>query len=233
MDSCAQKRKRKLRDFEIRDALLLRLEATFPEKTGSLVIDEFGCTESRADVAVVNCKLHGYEIKSDRDTLTRLSTQAPTYSSIFDRMTIVATQRHIERISGSVPHWWGIMEVFTLRDCICFRSIRDGSDNADQDAYSLSRMLWRKEAYSILRKRGLGKGLAKASAARLRRVISESIPVSEIAAELRAAIKDRGGSGFDRQRTRNGGSYTKKPTVQRYQSNLDWLLSLQSEHPLR
>lgn len=226
-------RHRKLRDFEIRDALTLRLQQSFPKKTGSLIIEEFGCRASRIDVAVINCKLHGYEIKSDCDTLSRLLTQAPSYSAIFNRMTLVATAKHIEQVPRCIPDWWGIVEAVTMGEVIILRDVRDAKDNNAQDADELSRMLWRKEAYSVLRARGLEKGLRSAPAAKLSRIVAEKIPVKEIADELRAAIKARGGSGFDRQQTRNGGSCTTKPTESHYQSNLDWLLSLKCRDPLR
>lgn len=48
-------------------------------------VDELGINHGdvRADIAVVNGVFHGYEIKSDLDTLNRLPRQAEAYSEVF------------------------------------------------------------------------------------------------------------------------------------------------------
>jgi hypothetical protein len=48
------------------------------------MLDEFGLEhgEVRVDVAVINGELHGYEIKSERDTLERLPRQVKAYSAV-------------------------------------------------------------------------------------------------------------------------------------------------------
>ena len=55
--------------------------------------------------------LHGYEIKSNRDRLTRLASQAETYSRVLDRVTLVVCPRHIEAALQLVPSWWGVLLV--------------------------------------------------------------------------------------------------------------------------
>ena len=46
-----------------------------------MILDELGICRGRVriDLTVVNGLLHGYEIKSERDTLARLETQADLY----------------------------------------------------------------------------------------------------------------------------------------------------------
>lgn len=220
-----------LLDHEIRAALLTRLRHLFPLPTGSLVVDEFGCHGARVDVAVINCKLHGYEIKSERDTLARLSSQAPSYASIFDRVTVVVAPKHLAKVTDHIPAWWGITEASQRRGRVRFRCIRRGKANPSPDAHALVKLLWRREAYAVLRSHGLAAGLTNAPASTLRRALVEKLPLKTIADEVRAAIKARGGSGFDRQQTRCGDSCTTESTAGHYQTNLNWLLSVQSPGP--
>lgn len=221
----------KLRDYEIRATLAERLKKQFPAESGSIVVDEFGCHDSRIDVAVINCKLHGYEIKSECDSLDRLVTQAPTYSAIFDRMTVVVTAKHVESVQQAVPLWWGILEAALVGGGVRLRQVRRCKANSGQNPAILTKMLWRKELYAVLRSHGLEHGLRLASAEALAGVVAENLPVRVIADEVREAIKVRGGSGFDRQRTRNGGSCTTESTAEHYQSNLEWLLSGEFHRP--
>jgi hypothetical protein len=41
------------------------------------------------DVAVINGEIHGYELKSERDTLERLPRQVEVYSAVLGRATLV------------------------------------------------------------------------------------------------------------------------------------------------
>ena len=62
----------------IRASLHRRLVAKHQDEKGVVLIDELGLCKgsARVDLAVVGNQLHGYEIKSDRDSLRRLRTQA-------------------------------------------------------------------------------------------------------------------------------------------------------------
>src|SRR6266542_195867 len=76
-----------------------------------LVIDELGLKHGkcRADIALVNGRLIGYEIKSDEDSLDRLDEQVKVYSAVFDRVTIIVGAKHAKVVSSLVPKWWGII----------------------------------------------------------------------------------------------------------------------------
>src|ERR1700674_1251921 len=70
-----------LRDSEIRAALRAKLHSIHSQDPETVVIDELSLCQgdARVDMAVVNGSLSGYEIKSDRDTLTRLPRQLAVY----------------------------------------------------------------------------------------------------------------------------------------------------------
>ncbi|MDA8118743.1 MAG: sce7726 family protein, partial [Gammaproteobacteria bacterium] len=73
----------------------------------TVVLDELGICrgEVRVDVAVVNGEIHGYEIKSDRDSLRRLASQVELYSKVLDQATLVAGERHFDAAAALLPEW--------------------------------------------------------------------------------------------------------------------------------
>jgi len=79
---------RLLGDPEIRQALRLRLSNEHAKQADTVFIEEFGICrgQGRIDLAVVNSLFHGYEIKSDRDSLRRLDSQVELYSKVLDRL---------------------------------------------------------------------------------------------------------------------------------------------------
>jgi hypothetical protein len=58
------------------------------------ILQEFSISDARIDIAVFNGIMHGYEIKSDVDTLKRLPQQIKAYDSIFDKITLIVGKAH-------------------------------------------------------------------------------------------------------------------------------------------
>src|SRR5690349_11086244 len=73
-------RRTSLSDAVIRTALKAQLLADHDKDT--VLLEELGLSRGhvRVDIALVNGRLHGYEIKSDLDSLRRLSRQVELYS---------------------------------------------------------------------------------------------------------------------------------------------------------
>ncbi|MBL8159118.1 sce7726 family protein [Candidatus Saccharibacteria bacterium] len=142
-----------VKDREIRSTLkdCLRLEYCFDEKMQ--ILDEFGINygEVRADVVAVGDVMHGYEIKSDYDSLNRLPNQIKAYNAVFDKVTIVTGASHIYSVIEIVPEWWGIL-VVRANDTgeITLHCIREAEANKNLDTHALARLLWRDEAMQIL-----------------------------------------------------------------------------------
>ena len=61
-------------DHQIRTALRRHLLQQHIDNHDTLILDELGVRHgtARIDIVVINGVMHGYEIKSDRDTLNRL-----------------------------------------------------------------------------------------------------------------------------------------------------------------
>ena len=78
------------------------------------IINEFTINNSsrRADLVIAKQKgLYAYEIKSEADSLSRLSDQVEKYQQFFDKVTVVASRKHIPGILGSVSKKTAVWEV--------------------------------------------------------------------------------------------------------------------------
>lgn len=119
------------------------------------VIDELGIKngEVRADIAVLNGKLIGYEIKTDNDNLKRLPHQVVAYSDVFEKVYIVTGSKHLDNVIKVIPEWWGIylIEISSNGDPY-FSSFRKARVNKKRNAYSLAQLLWKDELAEILNK---------------------------------------------------------------------------------
>src|SRR3989344_124015 len=148
-------------DTVIRGALVEKLNEKYAQSPYR-IIPELGVHHgaARVDVAVVNGILHGYEIKSDKDTLGRLREQRDMYNSIFDQMTLVVGRTHLFDAINMVPDWWGI-EIAKMTDdqSVVFCTIREPRENLFQNGVSIARLLWRQEALDLLEDLGKADGI--------------------------------------------------------------------------
>lgn len=178
-----------MRDSDIRAALHTRLEARHGDDPKTRIVDELGVLmgDSRVDVAVVNGKLEGFEIKSDRDRLTRLPRQAEAYGRVFDRMTVVCCERHVAGVSLCVPDWWGIEIVRPVNDRPRIVRARPARANPGVDPNAVVQLLWREEVMDELERLDLADGLRS----KPRRVLWETLAEALPSRALRAVVRDR------------------------------------------
>ena len=139
-------------DFQIRQAFHDVILKDEHQCTNTFVVDELGLMngKSRADIAVLNGKMIGYEIKSDRDSLTRLPSQVLAYNRIFDKAFIIVDEKHLNKAFQIIPDWWGIYVIRQLNSqSFQFEYFREGECNKGQDSYSIVQLLWKEEAFEI------------------------------------------------------------------------------------
>ncbi|MEK6396524.1 MAG: sce7726 family protein [Terriglobus sp.] len=193
-------------DADIRALLRLDLLATHVDEQEVLLLEEFGCESVRADMAVINGCMHCYEIKSGNDSLDRLEKQVLGYGAVFDYVTLVADSRHISKALAKVPYWWGIREVSSKSGSLEIKPLRRARKNANIDKKVLARMLWRKEAEKLLKEHSSEPSIKNLRAAELWKLVGDELPKKVISNAVRAALKQRGGSGFRPPLLRNDGS---------------------------
>lgn len=180
-------------DAHIRLALKHTALAEHFQDPDAVVLDELGLRHgaARVDVAVVNGLIHGFEIKSDRDTLLRLPQQVALYGSVLDRVTLVVGSRHLEAAREIVPSWWGVEKVELKEDQVVFDSLRWPAPNPKIDPLSVAKLLWREEALSLLKERDAARGyLSKTRLSIYKRVV-EVVPLDELRARVRRQLKLR------------------------------------------
>lgn len=184
-------------DAEIRPALRERLLRRHSTETDTVVLEELGLSRGRVrvDLALVNGSLHGFEIKSDRDSLRRLSTQVDLYSQVLDRATLVVGERLALRATSLVPAWWGVVCVSSGRPGLRFTSLRRARLNPERNARSLAELLWSEQALSLLEERGVARGMRGKPRRVLWDRICECFSVDEIAAAVRKRLKATPSSG--------------------------------------
>jgi hypothetical protein len=180
-------------DAEIRPALRTHLHARYRREAGTVVLEELGLCRGqvRVDLAVVNGILHGYEIKSDRDSLRRLAGQVDFYSRVLDRATLVVGSRHLAEVLELLPGWWGVLLIQPAPEGVQFKTVRRGRKNSWRDPRALVELLWLDDAMALLEQGDAARGVR----GKPRRIVwdrvCEHFDVDEIAAAVRSHLKAR------------------------------------------
>lgn len=154
-------------DAIIRSAIRKNLQLTLQKERADFskvkIIEELGITHgaARIDLAVVKGEIHGYELKSDLDTLYRLPEQMRIYNSVLDRVTLVVGKKHLFEAIKLVPEWWGITiaKIKNYDEGVSFYEIRQADSNPEQDSILVASLLWREEALSLLESLGEARGV--------------------------------------------------------------------------
>lgn len=200
-----------MRDIDIRKALHTKIKANHhADPSPPLVLHEVGLCQGhvRLDVAVLNGSLEGYEIKSAGDTLERLPAQERIYSRTLKSVTIVASERHLSKIRTMVPKWWGIFAARDKAGSVELSVIRAPRPNPSVDPRALVQLLWRDEAFEILRERDLDHGLSSKPRAKLWDKLVEHLSLEELQTEVYNRLKARQSKWRSaRPRPQGGGSF--------------------------
>ena len=180
-------------DRDIRVKLYNQVIERFDDDTR--IVDELSICQgdSRVDVAAINGKLHGYEIKSEADSLKRLPDQVHYYGKVFDTMTIVCSKDHLGEIREIVPNWWGIMTVRKGRGDFELIQRRKPRINKTVDRYSLAQLLWRSEAQELLDELGLLRGFKSKPKYELWNKIADEVETDYLRNFVRETLKHRQG----------------------------------------
>lgn len=188
----------KIYDSDIRSLLLdsfLEIDE-YTNEEDTVVINELDVCSgiSRVDIAVINGKLHGYEIKSMQDNLDRLPYQMESYNQIFDTMTIVAYEDHIKKIKAIVPKWWEIKSVSHKKEQFILKTIRLGKQNSNINVYNVAMLLWKDEMIDLLLSHSnIIKGYKSKTRSELAHMIEQYIDTQIVLDWVRNTLKNRQG----------------------------------------
>ncbi|GAB3780316.1 hypothetical protein GCM10028797_03710 [Dyella agri] len=183
-----------MREIDVRDAVRSGPLRKYLSDDRSRVIDELAIClgEARVDIAVVNGKLAGYEIKSKNDTLIRLPRQAEIYGRVFDEMTLVVDASHNDASLKIIPDSWGVIEVRQAADqSTKLKKLRAPRATADQDPYAIAQLLWKDEAVAVLMAHRKGPVPSSKPRTWLWEALASELPLKKLKSEVRRILKVR------------------------------------------
>jgi hypothetical protein len=182
-----------VKDAQIRAATKKALFLQHVGDARTVIFEELGVQHGfvRIDLAVVNGELQGFELKSDRDTLSRLPVQAEAFGRVFDRVTLVVGERLLRRAVEIVPDWWGIKVARAESNGLGFSDLRFPINNPSPDATSIAMLLWRDEALNLLEKRGLANGVRSKARAEIYSRVCEKVNLDDLRYWVRRCLRQR------------------------------------------
>ena len=183
-----------MKDSHLRGALIRRLATRHFNDPETFILEELGLRHgaARIDIAVVNGILHGYELKSNSDSLGRLPRQAAVYSSVLDRVTLVVGDRHVDIAMEMVPRWWGVqLAEMGPRGGVSFSSIRRARSNPSPEILAVAKLLWREEALHLLCQLGAAEGFRSKPRAAIYARLAEIASLEQIQSRVRYQLRNR------------------------------------------
>jgi hypothetical protein len=97
-------------------------------KTAAM-LNEFRVGECKADLAILNGTAKVYEVKSERDSLSRLERQVAAYATVFAQVYVIAAESHIGAVMASVPRGVGILLLNTRHQ---IQTLREATDRPER-----------------------------------------------------------------------------------------------------
>ena len=147
---------------DIRLALRCWVKERFEINQNDLLIDELGFfnrdpnstvdSSFRADLALANGRLVGFEIKSEKDNLKRWVSQMNAYLNVFDEVWLCVHGKHLEAALSITPKNIGIIVVDNFESLTVVRFAKKHTLN---NAYDLSGLLWRDELNTLAKLHGI------------------------------------------------------------------------------
>ncbi|WP_254433799.1 sce7726 family protein [Acinetobacter sp. Marseille-Q1618] len=141
---------------DIRSALRSWIHDRFELKQNDILINELGfCNKDpnstidnsfRADLALANGRLVGFEIKSEKDNLKRWASQMVAYNNVFDEVWLCVHSKHLEDGLKITPKNIGIL---LIDDYESVAIVRHAKLNNNNNIYDLSGLLWREELNTL------------------------------------------------------------------------------------
>jgi|ERR1051326_2788724 hypothetical protein len=187
-----------MRDRDIRVALTKDLRVCHFGDPYTAIIDELSIKRNgaRIDVALVNGVLHGFELKSDLDTLCRLPEQVPAYGEVCDHVTLVVGERHVLTAIELVPDWWGIKLARRKSGTVAFCDLKLAQINPCTKPIAVAQLLRREEALNILIELGAEVEGSRASRKQLCMKLAETIEFKLLSDKVRCCLRARQPAGI-------------------------------------
>jgi hypothetical protein len=178
-----------LDDFKIRNAF----QKQFKLENKSKLIEELDLNlgKARVDLIQFGDFVTGYEIKSDKDTLSRLKTQSAIYNHSLEKIVLITGEKLIASALETTPPWWGITLARFRNNKIQFKKIRNAKLNPFFDPTSLLDLLWKDELIGILKNYKVPGTLKNKTKYELKSKLATIAPYAELKLQATFALKSR------------------------------------------
>lgn len=117
------------------------------------MLTEFRIGDCKADLAILNGTGTVYEIKSERDSLSRLTRQVTAYKGVFAKVYVIAGENHVSDVFDVVAPEVGVMQLSARHQISILREALDQPERTNPMAIFDSIRL--AEAKEILRRLGM------------------------------------------------------------------------------
>lgn len=185
-----------IRDIDIRQHLHENTLAQRFKPSDTRIINEMGILwgEARIDIAVINCALHAFEIKSEVDTLNRLEKQYSEYRKVFDYLNIVIHESKLNTLNKNYRKTiqnWGIYVVHGDKTNLKIDLKEKAVKNNNTDILSVCHLLWKNEAIELLKSIQITKGISSMDKRTLYNTLIQHYKKEELTEKIRGTLKKR------------------------------------------
>ncbi len=178
-------------EVHIKQALESYLDSPRSDEKEQLFLEELRLSGGAARADLVNVEtMHCYEIKSERDSLKRLVNQGSRYIRVFDKITLVTAEIHLDLALKIIPSWWGVILVPKSVDDP-FVEIRQAGNNPKLVPSQLAKLLTKQECLDFLSDEGLIRGKKSLSLYRIQEFLVETFCLERLKEVVINALRSR------------------------------------------
>ena len=188
-----------LLDKDIREIFTIHHAKRYP-KTKLLSEVSVNNGMAIADLVSIGIKSsHCYEIKSDKDKITRILEQSKSFDIVFNKISLITTHAQYEKALNIIPQYWGIIIVSNTPESK-IRYLRKALLSPLFSEQKALLALWRDELLNIALMKNINKkSLNRASRNELIELISSNLNTTEICKLLNyyLLIREQNNNKFD------------------------------------
>jgi hypothetical protein len=167
-------------DYNIREIFTKHHVKRYPK---SRLLNEVRINNGLAIADLVSVGIntsHCYEIKSDKDKISRIIEQSKSYDLVFNKISLITTSTHYKKAINIIPPYWGIIIVSnTPKNKVNYYRKADISPLFSKQI--ALNTLWREELLKIVLKKNLSeKSINRASRSILIEALCENLSDTEI-----------------------------------------------------
>lgn len=170
--------------FELKHNDILINELSFWNKDPNSSVD---CS-FRADLALANGRLVGFEIKSEKDSLKRWLSQMIAYSNVFDEVWLCSHGKHLHQALEVTDRHIGVLVV---DDSGSIAVVRYASENKKLNFYDLSGLLWKDELLTFASQNNIVEIKSRMTKNEIRDILSERTSLTELKPYVLQKLKER------------------------------------------